>query len=438
MIDSDVYALTEKAKFDETTENIKYVVYFPSQGSDINGYTDLRIHVTGKEYYYLPSEAYLTLRGVLKKSTTATNGGGDDKYAGTENIVMTNFAPLFLFSKLTWRIGDRDVETVDNPGQTISMLSHMLFNENFKHSDGLSMCWYPDTSATADPDTNEGFKARKKWIFTDLTDKGSFTFRIPLKYIFGFAFDYDRVIYGFNQSLSLVRQSDVYALYKKSTSVTSGRIELSSITLHMPILTPTTNTKVDLLKIFKPDHRTEVNINFRERRGMNVDIPKDLTVFDWQLSTIALPKRPKYCFVCFQAELKTDQTSNYALFNNVNVSTMSISVNNWRHSLHDLMPADFGNNYFQEFYRSFLNTREHMFGIDNVINMSHVSPEKYRKLYPIYTFDLTRHKEEIASQTVTTVLHMQFKKPLAKATRCYVLIVSDAEVILAKEGVVIL
>ena len=35
MIDSDVYTLTEKAKFDETTENIKYVVYFSSQGSDI-------------------------------------------------------------------------------------------------------------------------------------------------------------------------------------------------------------------------------------------------------------------------------------------------------------------------------------------------------------------------------------------------------------------
>ena len=39
MIDSDVYALTEKAKIDETTENIRYVVYFPSHGSDINGYT---------------------------------------------------------------------------------------------------------------------------------------------------------------------------------------------------------------------------------------------------------------------------------------------------------------------------------------------------------------------------------------------------------------
>ena len=70
MIDSDVYALTEKAKYDKTTENIKHVVYFPSHGSDINGYTDLRIHITGKEYYYLSSEAYLTIRGALKKTQT--------------------------------------------------------------------------------------------------------------------------------------------------------------------------------------------------------------------------------------------------------------------------------------------------------------------------------------------------------------------------------
>ena len=433
MIDSDVYALTEKAKFDETTENIKYVVYFPSQGSDINGYTDLRIHISGKEYYYLPSQAYLTLRGVLKKGSS-TNGG--DKYSGTEDIVMINFAPLFLFSKLTWRIGDRDVETVDNPGQTISMLSHMLFNENFKHSDGLSMCWYPDTNNTADASTNEGFKARKNWIFTDTSDKGSFTFRIPLKYIFGFAFDYNRVIYGFNQCLSLVRQSDYYALYKKSTSVASGKIELSSITLHMPVLTPTTHMRVRLLDIVKD--KNPVHINFRERRGMNIDIPAHLTLFDWQISTIALPKRPKYCFICFQSELKTDQTKNYALFDNANMASMSISVNNWRHSLHDQVPSDFANNYFQEFYRSFLNTREHMYGIDNMLNMSHVSPENYRKLYPIYTFDLTRHREEISSQTVTTVLHMQFKTPLPKAVRCYVLIVSDTEVVLSNQGVVVM
>ena len=434
MIDSDVYALTEKAKFDETTENIRHVVYYPSHGSDINGYTDLRIHITGKEYYYLSSEAYLTIRGVLKKKTASA--GGDDKYAGTEDIVMTNLAPLFLFSKLTWRIGDRDVETVENPGQTISMLSHMLFNENFKRSDGLSMCWYPDTNNTADASTKEGFKARQKWIFTDTSDKCSFTFRIPLRYIFGFAYDYQRVIYGYNQCLSLVRQSDTCALYKKSAAVESGKIELASITLHMPVVTPETHTKLRLLDVVK--NKIPVHINFRARRGMNIDIPSGLTVFDWQLSTIALPKRPKYCFVSFQPVLKADQTSNYALFDNAKMSTMSISVNNWRHSLHDQTSCDFANNYFPEFYRSFLDTREHMFGIDNVINMSHVSPDKYRSLYPIYAFDLTRHSEEISSQTVTTVLHMRFREAHANALRCYVLIVSDAELILStEEGVVV-
>ena len=41
--------------------------------------------------------------------------------------------------------------------------------------------------------------------------------------------------------------------------------------------------------------------------------------------------------------------------------------------------------------------------------------EKYRKLYSIYTFDLTHYNEEISSQIVTMVLHMQFKTALAKA-----------------------
>ena len=245
MIDSDVYEITEKAKFDTSTENSQYVIYYPSSGSDLNQFTDLRIHICGRDNYYLPHQAYLTFKGVLKKKAA------DTAFVGTEEITLANLAPLFLFSKIAWRIGDRDLETIDHPGQSISMLSHIMFTESYKNSDGLSQCWYPDDAKNNDSTLNKGFKARMNWIFTETTNKGSFVFRIPLKYIFGFCYDYDRTLYGYNHCLSFVRASDYFAICKKNSSVLDGKVELTSLTLHMPILTPSTGTRVRLLDIVK-------------------------------------------------------------------------------------------------------------------------------------------------------------------------------------------
>ncbi len=426
MIDADAYAVTDKPKFDESTENFQYVVFYPTQGSDINGFSDLRIHICGKEYWYFPSEAYLTIKGVLKKNAD------DTSYTGDELISMCNFGPLFLFSKLTYRIGDRDIESIDNPGQILSMMGHTLFTDSFKDSDGLSSCWSPDTNIEVDLEKNKGFKARHELLFTDTTKKGSFTFRIPLKYLFGFCFDYDRCVWGYNHCLSLVRQNDYFSLIRKNAQVALGKVDLKAITLHMPILTPSTIMRVRLLEVMKS--KTPININYRERRAISIDIPTGLSVFDWQISTISLPKRPKFVMMTFQHDNKTDQTSNYGLFENENVSTIAISVNNWRYSLHEQVPATWEDYDIQEFYRSFLNTRERLFGIDGLINTSHVSPQKYRKLFPIFTFDLSRHKEEILDQTVTTIIHIRFKKALEKSTRCHVLMISDTEAILNTEG----
>ena len=113
MEDWDMYEITRKAVFDRSTESYIYHVPSPTRGSDLNGFSDLRITMQGKDYYYHPTNGYLTIKGDLFKKA-----GADVRYAGTEAIALVNLAPLFLFSKMTLRIGGRDVESVDNPGQT--------------------------------------------------------------------------------------------------------------------------------------------------------------------------------------------------------------------------------------------------------------------------------------------------------------------------------
>ena len=57
-----------------------------------------------------------------------------------------NLSPLFLFSKMTLRIRGRDVESIDNIGQTVSSILNVMNSKTVAETEGLSFCWYPDSS----------------------------------------------------------------------------------------------------------------------------------------------------------------------------------------------------------------------------------------------------------------------------------------------------
>ena len=67
MEDSDMYEITKKGVFDTSTEAYRYMMYYPTQGSDLNGFSDLRINIIGKDYHYHAANAYLTIKGDLVK-----------------------------------------------------------------------------------------------------------------------------------------------------------------------------------------------------------------------------------------------------------------------------------------------------------------------------------------------------------------------------------
>ena len=73
-------------------------------------------------------------------------------------------------------------------------------------------------------------------------------------------------------------------------------------------------------------------------------------------------------------------------------------------------------------------------GIDNRIATTHISPKAYKDLFPIFSFDLSRHRAEILEQTISTRLHIRFATAPAATVRCYALLLSEKEVILNADG----
>ena len=81
-----------------------------------------------------------------------------------------------------------------NVGQATTMLGLLKYPDDFSKSKGLNQLWYKDTTVNAN-NNNNGFSIRRSYIIVNADPIGTFSFKIPLKHIFGFCEDYDKVVY---------------------------------------------------------------------------------------------------------------------------------------------------------------------------------------------------------------------------------------------------
>ena len=90
------------------------------------------------------------------------------------------------------------------------MLGLLKYPDDFSKSQGLNQLWYKDTTDAADLANNVGFKIRHDYIIVNADNnlRGLFSFRVPLKHIFGFCEDYNNILYGMKQTLTLTRNND--------------------------------------------------------------------------------------------------------------------------------------------------------------------------------------------------------------------------------------
>nr|XP_047127591.1 uncharacterized protein LOC101237921 [Hydra vulgaris] len=247
----NIYEGIEKYEFHEFTSNIN---------SNLNS-GEIRIYVYDQDIFTLPSEAFLLFEGRLVKADGSA-------YANTDAITLTHNGIMHLFSQIRYELSYEEVESVDFSGQATT---------------------YKDTTSTADLVNNAGFSARQQYIIQMPTEKGSFEFSIPLKHIFGFCNDKNKVIYGIKQKLTLF-----------------FKIIENKFTLQLPFLSRQCGTK------FVPQN----------------------TSFDWRLG-IRTTKKPRYILVGFQTNREGNQEQNASLFDHCDLKNMWIELNEERYPASD-------------------------------------------------------------------------------------------------------
>ncbi|XP_065651307.1 uncharacterized protein LOC136079498 [Hydra vulgaris] len=291
MATSDLLNFIEIPTVDDGIKRFEFHEYEPVARTNLNNAGEIRINIVQQDLFTLPSKVYLLFEGRLLKLDGTS-------YVNADVVTLTNNGIMHLFSQTSYQLSNQEVESVYYPGQATTMLGMLKYPNDFQLAQGLNQLWYKDSSTTTA--NNPGFTVRQAYIIQKPTTMGIFSFCIPLKHIFGFCDNYNKVIYGFKHTLTLVR------------------------------------------KVTLP-------VTFCARQCDAVTVPQS-TTFSWRLNVKTSPEKPRYIIVGFQTNKGGNQELNSSIFDHCDLKNMYIMLYQERYPAVD-HNLSFPNHQFLRAYR---------------------------------------------------------------------------------------
>ena len=424
-----ILRITDPILSDDSIDKYEDIEYEWVAGTNLNSSgADIRLAIETQDIFTHPSESYLIIEGELKKND-------NNRYANDDSIALTNNGIMHLFKHIRYDLSGQEMENIMNVGQATTMLGLLKYPDDFSKSKGLNQLWYKDTTDTAVLADNVGFKIRHDYIITNSQPRGSFSFRIPLKHIFGFCGDYDKVVYGLKHNLTLTRNDDNEAIYRGANNaagnpLVAGKIVLSKISWFMPHVTPADKDKMELYKII--ERKEKIPIGYRMIQCDSASIPQ-ATSFSWRLSVKSSPEVPRFIIVGFQAGKSGNQEQNPSIFDNVNVSNIYAMLNSVRYPTTDYN-ISFLAQKFSRVYGDVSEFRAKFFNMDELVSSPNITPADYRALYPLFLFDVSKQSEKLKYSTTDIQIKMHFTANAPANTQAYAVIISDRLINFQSDG----
>ena len=167
---------------------------------------------------------------------------------------------------------------------------------------------------------------------------------------------------------------------------------------------------------------------------MFAPVPVNTTDFQQPITSSFFTERPQMIWVGFQTSNVVDQTQNHALYQNANVESMYIQMNNTQFPP-ILIKANWGENNNGFFYEMQKHVRANYlqyparFSEGNMLN-----PANFKDLFTIYCFDVSKQEMTLGSNNVTCELHVHFKAGSAANLRVYIAWFSDRTLEMFTDG----
>ena len=229
------------------------------------------------------------------------------------------------------------------------------------------------------------------------------------------------------QRLTLTRTNGDNAIFR-ANAVDTGKVKLTKIRWFMPHVIPSDAYRLQLDKII--EKKEKIPVGYRMLQCDNIQVPTNQKTFTWRLGVKSSPDIPRFIIVGFQSNKNNNQEQNPAIFDNLNVRNIYVTLNAKRYPDIDY-ENDFTKNQYSRIYGDASLFRKKFYNMDELVSNPGINPTDYKNIFPLYLFDVSKQSEKLKTSVSDIHIKASFnaipgvaENPPAN-TMAYAVIISD-------------
>lgn len=386
-----ILGINEKVIIDNSIVDAEFHSH-QSSTTNFNYNDEMRISIEG-DRPTLPHLSYIEVRGRVKK---------EDGTEAPNNMSFVNNGLAHLFSEIRYELNGIPIDSTTKVGiaSTIKGLLSYTRNQVVKLQNAG---WIPLHNEKTLP-----FAA-----------DNSFTVCLPLNMLLGFAEDYKKIILNMRQELVLIRSSsDSNALYHATEK---GKVIIDRILWRIPHIVPSLKNELFLSDYMKK--QTDTHIAFRSwELHTKTGLPAT-TKHSWNIKSVRKSQSPQYVILAFQSSRDGDIKKDTSHFDKANFNNIRVYLNSIKRP-YDNLDVDLDKYQVGQLYEMYADFQRSYYGKESepIIPM-----EKFCSAYPMIVVDCSKQPENIAFQTQTVNVRLEFdtNKALPDNTVAYCLLIYE-------------
>ena len=224
------------------------------------------------------------------------------------------------------------------------------------------------------------------------------------------------------QRLTLTRTGNINDIIFRTNATDEGRVLIDKISWFMPHVIPSDAYRLQLDKVI--EKKEKIPVGYRMLQCDSTQIPPASTAFTWRLGVKSSPDIPRFIIVGFQIDKNNRQTRNPAIFDNLNVTNIYVTLNAKRYPDTDY-DNNFTTNQYSRIYGDASLFRKKFFNMDELVSNPGIDPINYKYLYPLYLFDVSKQSEKLKTSVSDIHIKALFSANPGANTMAYAVIISD-------------
>ncbi|CAH1184009.1 unnamed protein product [Phaedon cochleariae] len=349
--------------------------YKPYGSPSFKNSDEIRIAVNFQDLILDIAESYIYIEGKFIPNDLA------------KTCHLSNNALAFLFDEIRYEMGGEQVCLIRKPGITTTM---------------KSMISYGETSTKFLDTVGWGLDENKQVILD--TPSHTFSGKLPLKFLMGFAEDYNKGILNIKQELILI----IARSFKNSyMGEVDANVTINKIEWKIRHVMPSDRQKLKLLNRLNKSSTAKIKLAYRMWDLYELPAIRETASDIWAIKTTSSLERPRYIIIGFQSSDNTDDRSKDATkFIHAGVNNIRLYLNSEVYP-YERWNLDFDRKLDAVAYYAYENFQRSYYGKDICEPM--MSIEEFRK-NPLFIIDCYHQPDAMKTSTVDIKLEFETRE----------------------------